>query len=237
LNKKLTNIKHISFDLWLTLIKSNPTFKKERAIFFLENFNPLQKELVIVENCIRSLDRVCDRLNEISGKKVTVTNMYSKILQKLGNKDIANNSKIINNIKDSVNQLFEKHQPVLLNDNILNTLQYLCKEGYTLNIASNTGFIEGKYLIEMLKKLNLYHFFDFKIFSDEVEVSKPSFQFFHKVHAKIQNDLKLNEVLHIGDNFSADYIGAKKYGFHAMHLIDSNYDFNTINDFIHAECN
>jgi len=35
--------RHYSFDLWLTLIKSNPGFKAERAHYFFENYNPLKK--------------------------------------------------------------------------------------------------------------------------------------------------------------------------------------------------
>ena len=37
--------KHYSFDLWLTLIKSNPTFKKERALFFHKHLNAAGKSL------------------------------------------------------------------------------------------------------------------------------------------------------------------------------------------------
>jgi putative hydrolase of the HAD superfamily len=41
--------KHYSFDLWLTLIKSNPIFKKERALFFHQHLNAAKKSIEEVE--------------------------------------------------------------------------------------------------------------------------------------------------------------------------------------------
>jgi putative hydrolase of the HAD superfamily len=36
---------HYSFDLWLTLIKSNPYFKIERTKIFHRDFNPAGKSI------------------------------------------------------------------------------------------------------------------------------------------------------------------------------------------------
>lgn len=41
----MQKFKHYSFDLWLTLIKSNPEFKLKRTIFFYDKFNRLKKSL------------------------------------------------------------------------------------------------------------------------------------------------------------------------------------------------
>jgi putative hydrolase of the HAD superfamily len=118
------------------------------------------------------------------------------------------------------------YPPPLLNESILPMLQYLKNEGYTLNISSNTGYIEGSTMEATLKNLGILQYFDFCIFSDQIGLSKPSVDFYDKVHQR--SGYKKEEILHVGDNYKADYCGALKYGFKALHINNQQYTLNDI---------
>ncbi len=219
-------IKHISFDLWLTLIKSHTEFKEHRAKFLRKEFNPFGYSAKKIMEIVQSVDKVSDRLNEINGKKVPTEWMYRRILQKLGYDPNCVTDDVYTGIKLKVNELFMKYPPDFLNESIQSMLHSLKKEGYTLNISSNTGFIEGTTIVATLKNLNIFEYFDFCIFSDEIGLSKPSPGFFEKVFEP--TGLEKWEVLHVGDNLKADYEGALKYGFEAFHINNQQYTINDI---------
>jgi putative hydrolase of the HAD superfamily len=219
-------IKHISFDLWLTLIKSHPDFKERRAEYFKEKFNLGNLSVKYIMEVVQETDRVSDRMNEISGGKVPTNRMYQRIFLKLGIEPELITDELLNTIKTKVNELFLNLPPHFLNKSIQPMLYSLKNEGYVLNIGSNTGFIEGGTIVETLKNMNIGQFFDFCIFSDQIKASKPSKAFFDKVYDQINGDK--NEVLHVGDNVKADYEGALNYGFKALHITNQLYTINDI---------
>jgi putative hydrolase of the HAD superfamily len=219
-------IKHISFDLWLTLIKSHPEFKERRAKFLQKEFNPFGYSAKKIMEIVQSVDKVSDRLNEINGKKVPAEWMYRRILHKLGYDPNDVKDDVYTEIKLKVNELFMTYPPDFLNGSVQPILQTLKDEGYRLNISSNTGFIEGTTIVATLKNLNIFEYFEFCIFSDEIRLSKPSPRFFEKVFE--QTSVEKWEVLHVGDNFKADYEGAVNYGFKALHINNQQYTINDI---------
>ena len=224
-------IKHISFDLWLTLIKSHPEFKERRAIFLRNEFNPFGYSANKIMEIVQSVDKISDRLNEINGKKVTTECMYHRIMQKLGYDPDAVTKDVYIEIKRKVNDLFMNYPPDFLNASIQPMLHSLKDEGYSLNISSNTGYIEGTTIVDTLKNLNIYKYFKFCIFSDQIGRSKPSIGFFEKVFE--QTSLEKREVLHVGDNIKADYEGALKFGFNALHVNNQKYTINDIKKHLH----
>jgi putative hydrolase of the HAD superfamily len=119
-------------------------------------------------------------------------------------------------------------KPFLLNEKIKLTMENLINNGYKLNLASNTGFIEGRVIINVLKELELFDYFDFLIFSDEIGASKPSALFYDCVYDKLKNNLNKNEVMHIGDNYYADFLGAIHYGFQALHICEQQFTYYDI---------
>ena len=219
-------IKHISFDLWLTLIKSHPEFKEKRAKFLKNEFNPKGLSVSEIMGIVQKTDVVSDRLNEITGFKVPTDQMYRRILQQMGNMPQSITDEILAHIKLKVHGLFMDNLPGFLNSSIKPMLEIITNEGYTLNISSNTGYIEGSTIVKTLVALDISEYFVFCIFSDEVGTSKPSFRFFSEVFEKVNVDK--TEVLHVGDNFKADYEGAIKFGFNALHIKNQQYTINDI---------
>ena len=216
--------------MWLTLIKSNPLFKAKRAEYISDCYNPNGHTAQQVLNIIIGIDKACDKLNEISGNKISVEIMYGKILERLGNAPESIHCELLSKIKLQANELFVQYLPFLLNENILHTLAQLKNDGFNLNISSNTGFIEGKYLVGVMQQLKLFDYFEFSIFSDEINASKPSFAFYQKVFDKM--DVQKSEVLHIGDNYKADYLGAINFGFNALYIDNKDYTIRNIKKFL-----
>ena len=218
-------ITNISFDLWLTLIKSHPEFKFKRAEMIADTYNPKGLKAEQIDNIIRTLDKTFDQYNETSENHMLASEMYFKILTQIGNNPESINMEDADKIKTLSDNLFIEYHPQFLNNNILSILDDLNKEGLILNLASNTGFIEGKTLRIVLDKLNISKYFSFFVFSDEINSSKPSSAFFQKVHNETGTSKK--SVLHIGDNIKTDYQGAINFGFSAL-LIKPNYTLNDI---------
>ncbi len=219
-------IKNISFDLWMTLIRSHPEFKLKRAELIADTFNIKNISPKEIDSFIRSVDNVFDRYNMISGKKLSANKMYQKLLEKLVPEETSVTLDIAISLRKKADDLFGQYQPVFLNENIPQILSQLKEEGYVLNLSSNTGFIEGETLRTTLANMGILQYFDFLIFSDEINASKPSSHFFQHVYDHI--NVPKNAVLHIGDNPKADYQGAKNFGFNALLITDPNYTINDI---------
>lgn len=216
---ELYNYKHISFDLWLTLIKSNPEFKIKRNLLF-KDFFEINKPIVEVSSIIRKYDLLTNAINEKVGKNFDTFEIYLLILDAL---DVDINSIATEQLSVFyllAEELFFKYKPQLLNEKIPTLLNDLKQEGKTINILSNTAFIKGSSLREILKHYELFDCFSFQIYSDEVGFSKPNQEIYRLAFDEIKKikPLTKQEIIHVGDNIISDYNGAKKFGF-AAHLI------------------
>lgn len=178
-----------------------------------------------IDRFVRSIDKTFDRYNMISGKKLSANTMYRRLLQRLiPDKEVTMNHAII--VRQQADKLFTEYCPQFVNENVPNILAQLKEEGYTINLSSNTGFIEGHVLRGTLAELDILSYFDFLVFSDEIDASKPSSRFFEKVDE--QTNVQSCEVLHIGDNPKADYQGAINYGFKALLITKHDYTIHDI---------
>lgn len=219
-------IKHISFDLWLTLIKSHPQFKRKRAEMIADKYNTKGLDLTQIEDFIRLLDKKVDKHNETTGGKIPAREMYYRILKETCKDSDEALQDMAQSLEKASNILFQEYKPILLNGNIIPILEWLRSNDYTINLSSNTGFIEADTLRIVLADIGLLPFFSFCIFSDEVEASKPSPVFFQEVYNKA--GLAKQEILHVGDNPLTDYKGAKDFGFEALLITEKDYTLNDI---------
>lgn len=227
--------KHYSFDLWLTLIKSNPVFKKERALFFHKWLNANGKSLEEVEKTFRKVDLMSNAINQKSGKNLDVEELYLMIIYELNGSDSIFEDLDMEWLLHEMEQLFFQYIPTIYHPETLSTLHKL-KEipDVSMSILSNTAFIKGSTLRVMLERLGMAHFFDFQLYSDEVNISKPNIEFFtlmiEKIyHKRLNDNLTFDDVIHVGDNKIADIDGANNLGINSF-LINSS--LNTIADLL-----
>jgi len=214
----IQNHAHFSFDLWLTLIKSHPQFKAKRVELFASFFE-VNKPIDEVSKVVKYYDDLCNSINEVIGGNVDTFEIYLLILNSL-EVDLKQLNKVkLNEFYQKSENLFLEYKPVVIFENLHNFFDEIKNQGKSINILSNTGFIKGKTMRKFLINENLDQYIDFHIYSDEINCSKPNPQIFQEVKNLIKNqDLQMNQILHIGDNPVADYKGAKDFGFNA-HLL------------------
>jgi len=196
----MNNYKHISFDLWLTLIKSNPEFKARRDFMFYELFNPCNFSLEEVSAIIRRVDISSNQISEITQIHVPCERMIYDILKDLVNEEIEYST--ILTVKNRIQSLFIQYPPSLYDKDTAEVLSDLFNLDCILNILSNTGFITGRTLDTVLTSLRIRKYFRFAIYSDEIKVSKPNSAMFDKVSAL--SPYRLKDIIHVGDNLQAD---------------------------------
>lgn len=219
--------KHYSFDLWLTLIKSNPDFKLERTRYFHRHFNPLHKSLEEVGIVFRQVDLMVNAINEKAGKNVDADEMYLMVISMLNNYSPVFADVDLDHLYDEMEALVLNYMPLLYSSETIDVLYSLKEDGRsTVSLLSNTGFIKGKTLRKVLSHLALDKALDFQLYSDEVRLSKPNLRFFQLMLDQIDRDkhqeLLLEEIIHIGDNPVADVAGAEAVGIKSL-LINSNH--------------
>jgi putative hydrolase of the HAD superfamily len=219
--------KHYSFDLWMTLIKSNPLFKEERAKYFFQKHNKNQKTLEDIKNIFRKIDLVCTAISEKTGSHLASEDLYLMVLHEIAGdftyfKDIN-----LKELESEMEEIVWRYSPELFSTVTLKSLEELKeKTGASFSLLSNTAFIKGKTLRIVLAKLGLGAFFEFQLYSDEAGMSKPCLAFFNQMIQQAQSihkqdGLSLQEILHVGDNPVADAKGAQDSGI-ACFLINSN---------------
>lgn len=209
---------HFSFDLWLTLIKSHPEFKAKRVELF-SSFFDVNKPINEVAKVVKYYDDLCNTINEVIGGNVDTFEIYLLILNALEVDLKQVNKGILNEFYQKSEYLFLKYKPVVIFENLHQFFDEIRNQGKTISILSNTGFIKGKTMRKFLIEENLDQYIDFHIYSDELKISKPNPLVFQEVKNLIKNqNLEMNQILHIGDNAIADYKGAKDFGFNA-HLL------------------
>lgn len=210
---------HFSFDLWLTLIKSNPEFKQKRNQLF-KDFFEINASIEKVSEVVRYYDVLCNNINEKTGFNLSTYEIYYLILGALEVDLASNGLDKLAAFYDETEALFFNNKPDLIFPEIKFQFEEIVGEGKSINILSNTGFIKGKSLRKLISYYELTDFISFQIYSDEVGFSKPNKEIFQLVFDQVNESKKIEkkEVLHIGDNSIADYNGAINFGFEA-HLL------------------
>lgn len=232
----MNNIKHFSFDLWSTLIKSNTNFKKERTLHFYKHFNSLNKSVEETKTVFRTVDLMCNATNERTGKNIDAEEMYLMVIYLLNDSFAPFGTLDLEVLYQDMEQLILQYRPVLFNTQTIDSLKRIKDNpNHTLNILSNTAFIKGVTLRKILIGLELTPYFDFEIYSDEVGLSKPNAEIYEVLLAQIRNirkdnNISLDQIIHIGDNPIADIQGAESFGMKAFQINSNNKTINNLFD-------
>lgn len=205
---------HFSFDLWLTIIKSHPEYKKKRCLL-VRDFFSIPENLDTIGNIVRSYDVLCNNISEKTGGHIPMEQIIFMILNDL-NIDIDKiENRDIQEFYQESEKLFMEYKPILLYNEIYNIFHMIKEQGKTMNISSNTAFIRGSSLRKILEFYDIEKYFSFQIYSDELGYSKPNPIFFEKVFneaKQLHPNIVKEKVVHIGDNPIADGKGASEYG-------------------------
>jgi hypothetical protein len=211
--------KHYSFDFWNTIAFSNPKFKFERCEIIYEYFDrKFEKQLI--NDAFSKVGKEYNSIIDNGGQITTINELYFKVFKCIGI-EISNND--LEKIKDGLFELFLKYPPTISND-FLDFLESIDHENVSLSLTSNTAFIPGCIIEKHLTLINIIERFTFCIFSDIEKVAKPKSKIFHTILERLnKKNVQAQDVIHIGDNFKADYLGAKNAGLSAFFLENNAY--------------
>jgi putative hydrolase of the HAD superfamily len=106
--------------------------------------------------------------------------------------------------------LFAKGECWKLAEKAESTLITLRERGYELAVLSNND----ARLRSVLNDLKIDQAFDHLFISNEMGCEKPELEIFRKVEQTM--DRKPNEILHLGDSHSRDFLGARNAGWSAL---------------------
>ena len=201
---------HYSFDFWCTIAFSNPEFKNERCKYIISlSSNELLKE--DIELAFTYISNDYNKQMENGGKILKPVILYKKVFEKLGLNNIDFQEVVL-----EIDKLFIKYPPLISSD-FLNCYKKIKNNNSTISITSNTAYISGDLIIEILNQNLSDVSFNMTIFSELVGVSKPSREIFElvKIETKklYQKEVK---ILHIGDNPITDYSGPILSGIDAL---------------------
>lgn len=232
----MEHTRHVSFDLWMTLIRTHPSYKAKRSILFRSVFSLESYRQEEVDAAIRKVDVLVNTMNEITGRNVHTFEMYLLCLHLLG-KDIKSvRPDKLEEYYSLSEALFFEYPPVHLYEDITPLLAALQTKGITTSLLSNTGFIQGRTLRKLMTEWGWDTLFSFQLYSDETGYSKPDTQMFSRLleqAALLHTNLAASEVWHLGDNQLADVQGAERMGIQAT-LTDIVH--NPLNKLLHERC-
>lgn len=159
----------IGFDLWGTLVKSNPLFKDAKQLLFNKHFPSIDsKKFLEVQK--RVSERL-DHLTELAGFQSTLLLRRNLIISYLdldvNNKEVVRS---MNGFLQDYELLFTLFPPLVYDLNTLEVFEQLNKDGHKTRIVSNTVFIGHKPLKQIVDRYFMYD--DFTT-SDIAGISKP----------------------------------------------------------------
>ena len=211
---------HVSFDLWLTLIQSNPVYKQKRNRLMIEYFG-ITLDPSVVDESYNKFDKLFNNINEITGGNLDAKELWLIFLAEMNVEVELLNLDSLQAFNEKTEKLFFEFHPTLIDERTPQLFERLVNEGHTISLLCNTAFTESPFLKRLLIQLGIDQYFSFKLFSDEMGYSKPNIKVFEKLFEEAQNlkPLTKKDILHVGDNPRADLWGANNFGFDARLLL------------------
>lgn len=197
----------ISFDLWGTLIKPSPTFSEEKIKLvhsFVRGNLPEGK----INHAFNSAKQKLNAVIEGTGYQPPEKVIFQLLFTELNWGGYYEYQRMPEFIK-KYQELAINNPPVLYEEATLSVIHELQKK-HILVISSNTMFLRGETMKEILSIVGLKKYFSSFYFSDEKQIAKPNVKAYNHTAA-----------YHIGDNFVTDDIGAVLAGIKPI-IINSN---------------
>jgi putative hydrolase of the HAD superfamily len=202
----------ISLDIWQTIIAPNPAFKEIQAQLFAQFFE--LEEISLLRNSLQILDTEAYQLADNQGIDLNFEQRIALLAQKLQAERSLSATRVAD-LYDNMAEAFLANPPFLLENTLLETLQGMQNKGIVLVLLSNTGFVKGITMRQFLQKSGIWAYMQAAVFSNEVGHAKPDARIFAQILRLSKAQLP-EQVCHIGDNYIADYQGAKNMGMQAI---------------------
>jgi len=209
-------LKVISLDLWDTIIEDREDLEDKRGEIrikkFMEYLSPLN---ISLEEAKDAYKKMSDWLFSTQNRTQRSINTEKQILYFFKLFDITPNKVVLEDVKKVYESAIFEIPPPLI-EGVIEFLKKLKKLNLKLCILSDAGRTPGWALREILKNYSILEYFDKTFFSDEIGYVKPNKKNFQKIVDEF--NVEKNEILHIGDSFEKDILGAKNFGINYIHF-------------------
>lgn len=214
----------VSLDLWMTLIKSDPRFKPTRNAMLRDTFAPeITKERFSA--VLREADKEADAACMGSGRDLGLSERLAMTLERLRLPvDERMKPEAVMEAQAEQSRLARAFHPLPMTKDLPGLLRVLRREAGSVVVStSNTGMLPANLMRELLDLAGFKECFDAQVFSDEVQAAslhgeygcKPYPSIFTTTFEAMKNlrpTLRHRDVVHIGDNYVADYCGSAGFG-------------------------
>ncbi|WP_406832469.1 HAD family hydrolase [Pedococcus sp. KACC 23699] len=210
-----TNIRAVSFDVWVTLIRSDPGFKPRRNEDLRLRFAP-HLDSVVFDSAVRAYDKKADVLAEKTGSDYGFVDRLALLFNGL-EVPFDPSSDAVEEAYVEQERLARLLHPRPYHADLPEMLRDLSSV-MPLAVTSNTGMLPGTLMRRLLDQAGFAGVFTHFTFSDEVGVNKPKPGIFAHMLTGLSSTiptLAAAEVLHVGDNPVADGHGATAFGMQA----------------------
>lgn len=209
-------IRAISLDLWKTLILDHEQDEALRDRIRARAVRDVlaERQVMVAEDglytSLRHIDVLRRDVREMRDWTLTTSSQVAFILTQASvypSRDLV--AAILPRYEAAICQLM----PTLIETDAPQLLEDLARR-YPLSLTSNTGKTPGRILLNVLDKLNVRRPFTHFIFSDEAMYLKPDPGIWKLLVDT--NELKPEEIVHVGDSYRMDYKGARAAGLQAV---------------------
>jgi putative hydrolase of the HAD superfamily len=210
----------ITFDLWNTLISNQPMDSlryRQRRVESIRKILEQDGLSIKFDDLAIAYDKGFGKCDEIWRKNQDLsTEEQLKIMF-----DLLENEKLKEiplNLMPELVKAFTMpilDEPPSLIDGAKETLQQIKKESYKIGLICNTGRTPGKTIRILLERLEMIHYFDVTVFSNELRIRKPDPRIFLYTLNQLKSYPKSS--LHVGDIVELDVLGAKNAGMLSVH--------------------
>jgi putative hydrolase of the HAD superfamily len=233
----MEDIRHVSFDLWGTLIYSDPKHSRVRALAieqFLQRLDIDYDEGLSVESIhmrLLATKRQVDTIMDHTGMQYSHYACLMSSLLAFGVHPSRITIDVLSKYEAVLSEVFTLHPPLLL-EGVRETLSAIHDMGISMSILSNTSFIPGSALLERLISLGVSRYFSFMLFSDEHGIAKPNKAFYSMLLSRVNLNVHSFQILHVGDNAITDG-AATHYDINTL-IINNEANDNTIYSVVDA---
>jgi putative hydrolase of the HAD superfamily len=222
----MNNIKHISLDVWNTLLIPNKEFSKRRTEFLASYFD-MPVELAKIE--FTATKHILDTMAMERGVSLPPFNVYVLLFNRFNSDKFDE----IPTVRNKILELFKQYPPEMIKETRDELSRIYIDGKYSLGIISNTNFVSGDVLHDTLVEQSGVKF-ESPVFSDLVGFAKPSKGIFN-IHfqglRRFKPELKKENVVHIGDSAVCDFSGAGGFGFEKIWCNSAHHVPSILQDF------
>jgi len=206
---------HISLDFWNTVGKPNPSYSQPRNEVLADFFN------VDVATAAAGYKITKDwfiAMAENEGLGYDQEQNLTRLYYHFG---AASDYACLADLGRRLDEVFLAYPPTI-DPALVDVLARVCRAGITLSIGSNTDFVMGHSIRQVLGDLD----FSFFVFSDELKFAKPASAFFERVRVEamaVNADVRFEgDILHVGDSHRCDIWGGLQYGMQTAFTKDAD---------------